>query len=140
MSGLCSAPAWITASMPRSAKSAVDQSPVGDRADHIGVGARRDVEAGHLMACGAQARREEPAEPAGRAGQQEHAFQAAADTGVASRSAGSCASAQSVRRFSHGVEEQDGSLRNSSSEWMKVSIARSHHFGSRRPCACSQAS
>ena len=52
-------------------EDAVDQRPIGDRADHVGVRARRDVEADDLMALGAQARREETAEPAGRAGQQD---------------------------------------------------------------------
>lgn len=42
--------------------------------------------------------------------------QAAACTGDASRSAGSCASAQSVRRGIHGFTNISGSLRNSSSE------------------------
>ena len=53
------------------AEQPVDQGPVRDRAEHVGVGARRDVEPGHRVAGGAQPRGEEPAEPAGGAGQED---------------------------------------------------------------------
>ena len=70
MSGLCSAPPWITASIPRSAKIAVDQRAVGDRAEDVGLGTGRDVEPDDVVPVCAQPRCEEAAEPAGGACQE----------------------------------------------------------------------
>ena len=39
-----------------------------------------------------------------------------------------------------GMKNRAGSFRNKSSEWMKVSTARSHHLGGRLPLASSQLS
>ena len=39
-----------------------------------------------------------------------------------------------------GVKNRIGSFNTSSSEWMKLSIARSHQLGGRLPCASSQPS
>jgi hypothetical protein len=44
------------------------------------------------------------------------------------------------RRAMKGLRNRNGSLMNSSSEWIRPSIRRSHHLGARRPFAASQAS
>jgi hypothetical protein len=60
----------------------VDQRAIGDRADHVGIATGRDVEADHHIATGAQHRREEAAEPAGRACEKDTHMRAIAEAGT----------------------------------------------------------
>jgi hypothetical protein len=48
-------------------EGSIDEGAVGDGAEDVGVGARSDVEARDVVAFTSQPRRQEAAEPAGRA-------------------------------------------------------------------------
>ena len=67
----------------------VDERAVGHRADHVGMRARRDIQADDVVPCPYQGGDEEAAEPAGRSGDEDtHGYIAAFRNATLSSSTG----------------------------------------------------